>query len=178
MEMGKINVQLNEEDYVSANRMHSARTPLIALVVAAIFIFGAPAIPNPDISFSFSRLIASEAEPALIFVALVVFMLGVRFIYLPMRCRRIFRQQKALHAPYELTWNDEGIETVSASWSAKTPWDDLLKWRKNERMFVLYSSSVAFKMVPKRCFESEAELADFASYLPRKIAPRPGRKRA
>jgi hypothetical protein len=66
-------------------------------------------------------------------------------------------------------------ESTRGRWANE--WTDFLKWRENERLFLLYTSDAAFMMLPKRAFKDAEQVADFGSLVREKIGPRPGVRR-
>ncbi len=99
-------------------------------------------------------------------LAYFAFLFG--FIY-PRRIRKIFRQQKILHAPHSFNVADEAVFTKSDIGEAKLTWDYFQKWKEGKNLFLLYQSDVMFHIVPKRCFASPEEMAQFRKLLLEKM---------
>ncbi|HEY0231396.1 MAG TPA: YcxB family protein, partial [Dokdonella sp.] len=88
-----------------------------------------------------------------------------RRFQLPRRARRLFAQQKNLQRPVTFSWDEDGLAWASVNGSGRTPWADYLKWRQNERLYLLYHSDLMFQMLPKRAFASAAQQQSFARHL-------------
>ena len=160
-------IQLVADDLVAAHRLHSRPSGwrLIALgaalaVLLAVFVtpYFLPApYGQPD-------AVWTSAVPLL---ACVLAFVLLRLFFLPWTARRMYRQQKSLRDPTDLEWNTTGVTFRSASAQGTTAWEDFLKWKEDERLFLLYLSSCLFHMVPKRVFASPADEQNFRRHLAR-----------
>jgi hypothetical protein len=148
-----VTFQLEADDYIAANRLHTRalfRRPLVlawfAVIVLASAVF---------IYFSWVR----PPETPLDFVVTLVVMCAIAapllsyLLYLPYKTRKVFREQKNLHYPLTVSWSADGFKTENQHGCATTPWDDFFKW---------------FHMLPKRVL-SEAQLTDMRRFI---TAPR------
>lgn len=82
----------------------------------------------------------------------------------PIVARRIHRQQKDLHRPYDVVFGPGGLRVSSESGFASTAWSDYLRLREDASMALLYHSDALFQMVPKRIL-TEAQLAIVRSWF-------------
>jgi hypothetical protein len=89
----------------------------------------------------------------------------VRFIYVPWKTRRVYRQQKSLQREFTLSWNADGVQSKNANGEYSVSWSDFIRWKENDRLYLLYLSDIMFSMVPKRAFDSEADMDDFRNHL-------------
>lgn len=134
--MNEIAVQLDADDFVSAQALHCSWTR------KAILTHGVAV--GAGVVREFNR----------------------RFI-LPRRARKLFAQQKNLQRPLRFGWDEQGLAWVNESGSGKTAWSDYLKWRENDRVFLLYLSDAMFQMLPKRAFADSERLHSFMDSLSR-----------
>lgn len=91
------------------------------------------------------------------------------YLVLPKRSHRIFHQQKGLQRTYTMQWDDEKLHIEGEREHASIPWSDFLKWREDRTFFLLYSSDVLLRPVPKRAFPDPKSISDFAQLLRDKI---------
>ncbi len=91
-------------------------------------------------------------------------------IFLPLRWDKIFRQQKSLHRESLIRVNESGVEMQSEIGRALVPWSDFLRWKEDNRIFLLYLSDVSFIMIPTRGFEQEQQIVDFREIITRNIS--------
>jgi hypothetical protein len=158
--MNEIAVQLEADDYVSAQGLHCRWTRKAILALCAAVIVGALLL-----------LIGGE-YCVIIGAGLIGGAVGGgiarefnrRFV-LPRRSRRLFAQQKNLQRPLRFSWDEQGLAWVNESGSGRTAWSDYIKWRENERVFLLYLSDVMFQMLPKRAFADGERLRAFVDAL-------------
>ena len=169
-----LQVQLTSDDYLSANKAHARplRSLLIfaagGVIIAAIELAGGGA----------AHLVTDVVVPVLLYGAIVGgWFVAFRLVIVPWRSRRVYRQQVSMQRPHTVIWDNEVMATESAEFSARTPWRDFLKWRENERLFMLYLSDIMFRIVPKRAFADDKAIGDFRALLAAKIAPKPGTRR-
>jgi hypothetical protein len=161
-----ITIQLNEQDYLDAQRLHRRSSEVrfwVALAVAVLafasVLIGDLKPPLPEGFFS------SHAGPLAIMLAVGILLVVFRYVYIPSRHRRIFRQQKNLHVLYELSWSDTGFVATSERGSVRTAWTDVVKCRENEKLLLLYLSDVMFHILPKRSFPDDATSAQIREFV-------------
>ena len=100
-----------------------------------------------------------------VFFLLVVLIIGYQFYgFVRYRCKTIYRQQKNLHNPYELLWDNEFVYMNTEYGDIRTPWQDFRKFKFNESLVLLYYSDALFNLVAVRDFENSAQKDDFLSH--------------
>lgn len=101
----------------------------------------------------------------------------VSALRLPARLRRNIRSRGARPGSYELSWNDEQFSFESPDSRSRKDWDELVKWRQNKRVFLVYFTPRLFWIVPKRLFSGERDRDAFKALLKDKLGrenrPRP-----
>jgi hypothetical protein len=157
-----IQVQLDAEDYVSAQRLHTVWTRKRTLTTLG---FGAAGLVLALLRHEWS-LVAGGALIGGSVGGAVAYEFVRRFV-LPMRARRLFAQQKNLQRPVTFRWDDAGLAWSSENGSGKTAWGDYLKRRQNDRVVLLYHSDAMFQMLPKRAFENPERWRSFEAELAR-----------
>lgn len=162
-------IKLTADDYLSASKLHSELNWKQSIIFSAMIVVGMAAYFLP----------LHGLAPSLVSGALiggVIGGLGARFILLhlvmPRRARRIFAQQKSLHGEIDYQWDDDALTIKTERAQARMLWSDYIKWRENERLFVLYQSDIVFNLVPKRLFSDASQRDDFHRILATRIAPK------
>ena len=95
-----------------------------------------------------------------------------RFGYIPWKGRKVFRQQQALHRPFEMSWDSQVLTCRNATGESRIPWSDFVRWKENERLFLLYVSDVLFQLVPKQIFPNQDAVTAFRRVLAEHIVAR------
>lgn len=168
-----LTVKLEEADYVAATALHlrSSRRFAVAfwlvmlgLAVVAIWLwfFGRGLFSDGQLA----GLIGGSIGGVL---GGVLASLGVRSLYVPWKAKRVFRQQRSLQLPFELSWTDEGLFSRNEQGSYNTLWSDFVRWKENDRLFLLYVSDVMFHILPKRVFPNAEALSSFRELLRSRI---------
>jgi hypothetical protein len=157
--------KLEERDYLSAQALHrrwSKRKTIIVLlsVVGAgvlgvvLWCQGAQSIAGGVIGGLVGGTIGGSV---------------VRYGYIPWKAKRVFRQQKSLQREFSLSWNADGAHVKDANGDYSSAWSDFVRWKENDRLFLLYLSDVMFYMIPKRAFSSQSQLGEFRAHLARGV---------
>jgi YcxB-like protein len=92
------------------------------------------------------------------------------YIWVPLQARRVFRQQKSMQRPFELSWDATGVHAKDANGEYRHLWSDFVRWREGERLIVLSLSDAMFLMIPKRAFAEERSLEDFRTSVRSHVA--------
>ncbi len=96
------------------------------------------------------------------------------FLIVPISAGISYRQQRSLRRSFNLSWNEDGVATTSASATGLMPWSDYRKWLEGKNLFLLYHSNRLYQLVPKRAFVDQEGVTRFREELRRRIAVRPG----
>jgi hypothetical protein len=166
-----LNIQLTPEDYVKAIYLNMRPRPLfkwlggfiLLLLVFTLAVSGFRAVACHD----------DWVVPAVLVgvLAYLTFVFGLR---LPARLKKIFRQQKSLHSPYQMEITEEFVFTKSVVGESKLTWDYFRKWKEGKTLITLYQSDVMLHIFPKRCFASPDDVAQFRQLLLAKLGPARG----
>lgn len=161
-------IQLTPEDYVQACYINMRPRPILKWAGYLVLALTAFAIV---ISLYFA-LADREGFFIPVFLVACLAYLALLFLFIqPKRVRKIFSQQKAMQIPYSYTVTEEAVMTKSEISEEKLPWNHFIKWKEGTNLFVIYHSDVMFRMVPKRCFASPEEMAQFRQLLETKLGP-------
>ena len=158
--------QLQVTDYLNAQRLHQRKRGVKRVLGVALSIWyvvltlasGIATVSDSRWGITFSILIAVG----------VVYLLQ-RFILLPRRSRRIFGQQRSLHAPYRTEFSDGGVASRSETITSNHPWDHYIKWKEDAEYFLLYLSDIMFQIVPKRFLHGPTASDDLRDILLRRL---------
>ena len=178
MDTGRIAVTLEETDVVAAFRLHARKAPgtwLFYIVLSAAagglggWILATPAFP------SFMEVLGAIAIGATVlwWANTIVFMALLR-----RRLRRKIRERGMALGAYELDWDESGLGFENRDTSTRKPWPELVKWRRDKHVFLVYFTPRLFWIVPRRVFTDAAGEQDFEALLIEKIGPanRPRRR--
>jgi hypothetical protein len=171
-----LEIRLSLDDLIAAYRVHARASLLrsLAIVTAAVTVGGLWSVSK-------SLSVMTIANVFVVLALILAFGIGIGILSqrfaIPFRARRIYRQQKNLQRPYQLSWDDANVRTASAEGSAATPWNDFLKWREGKYTFLLYRSDMLFQMFPKRAFHDQTQIDEFRRLAQQHISARAGRKR-
>ena len=62
----------------------------------------------------------------------------------------MFQSQKEFHSPMEFEFTDVGIRIDSIFSTSNIPWTEIIKFKENKDMFLLYYTANCFYILPKR----------------------------
>ena len=130
------------------------RTALWIVIILLAVVYGTLAVGDPRYLLRF----------VVVLVAAVVLVLE-RWVLLPMRARRIFRQQRAMQEPFVVRLGDDGVEWESAVTKRTLPWDYYVRCVEGPEHFLLYQSDWSFEILPKRLLGDRAEIGAFRQLL-------------
>lgn len=154
-----LTAQLTKNDVLKAQQLHAKLSGAqIALLLLGISILG------------FYLYAHVGLPPGVLIAGVVGGLLGVAGYYevfLRYRCSKIYRQQKGLRVPYEISWDSECICFKSEMGEGRMKWDNFIKFNQNARFILLYYSDALFSIVPKSVFTSQEQLIDFLGHLER-----------
>lgn len=171
MDSGKLQVALDEADVIAAFRLHGRRNRESWLSYAVISVvavaLGLWILDSPQFHgvMNVLGIIAIAAT-----VGWWLFIL-VSALRLPSRLRRNIRARGAGLGSYDLSWNEEQFSFESPDSRSRKDWDELVKWRQNKRVFLVYFTPRLFWIVPKRLFAGERDREAFKALLKDKLGP-------
>ncbi|WP_417584557.1 YcxB family protein [Pelagibacterium sp.] len=159
-----VTLTLTPSDYASALQLHARRyfiantgpkifTFLIVLVALAMMIM--TGFDEGFTSAAIGGLIGLAAMPPLIY-----------FIALPYRAKKVFAQQKTLHAPIAASWSEDGFTANTSSMGGTIAWNQYFGWSEDQAVFLIMQSQQLFQMLPKRAMTNQ-QIEDLRAHLVR-----------
>ena len=160
----KLHCQITPEDYIRAQFLHLRPRPVIKwvglLIVVAALALGIQQLifpPSGAITWTPFAILGGLAYFAIMYCVL-----------LPLKTRKIFKQQQTLQIPYESELTDDAFASVSVHGNATMPWSVFHKYKLNKNIILLYQSDAIYHMFPKRWF-TENEFTEFRAILQRHL---------
>lgn len=167
----KINGQLQWTDYLNSQLLHLRPTAFMRIVyyffyALVVFAFGQVIyhFVTGQLDFSFVLLL-----PLLILVAMFPL---YRYVLLPMQTRKIFAQQKALHSPFEVEFNETEMTVSNEFGNSRIPWGNFARWKEDSELILLYHSDVMYNIIPKRFFSDSQQIEIVKSFLEKNKVPK------
>ena len=147
-------------DYLNAQRLHRARSVRWSyLVFAGIFAVGLAIHFLSDRNIGWVVVCTS--------IGGVVGQLIRSTVYLPLKVRRLYNQQKDLASPFSYKWDSIFLEAQGISGQAKREWKNYAKYKEDEKLFLLYHADNLFEMFPKSWFRDEMQVSEFREFANR-----------
>lgn len=81
-------------------------------------------------------------------------------LLLPRQARRLFRQCAAYRQSFQYSWDEDWLSVTCESGNARRRWSDYVKYRENDRVFLLYHADNLFEMLPKAWFSGAGQMAE------------------
>lgn len=151
-----LTITIAEKDLFNAQRLHSKMSGAqTALFILATLLVG------------FYLYDEVGVRPAVLIFGAgggIIGLLGY-YIFLKYRCAKIYRQQKSLRIPYELSWDNDSVYMKNEMGEGRIKWSDFIKYKQNESLILLYHSDVLFNVVPKSAFNSAQQVDEFLGHL-------------
>jgi len=147
------------DDYVAASRFHfrrqirSARFWLRMLVVAVVTALGVAAIfgvIEGDLWVGVAVGLGGMAGGA----AALAACLGVNWLLMPRRARRLIAQDRSFHQSTRVAWDADGIAWESASGSFRAGWSDHHRVAGDEAVTLFYANDQLFRLLPARALDA------------------------
>lgn len=160
----KLHCQITLEDYIKAQFLHLRPRPIIKWV-SVLIVLTALALSIQQLVLPPSGAITWTPFAILGGLAYFAIIYGV---ILPLRIKKIYRQQKSLQEPYESELTDKTYASVSVHGAATMPWNMFHKYKMNKDTILVYQSDAIYHIFPKRWF-TEEQFADFQEILHRHL---------
>jgi len=158
----RLDGQLVWGDYLRSQYLHFRPRPWLAVVgiVILVLIVWASYVTISDwLSGAGPWILAAICVVSLLYIVLYV---GV---IIPISAYRIFKQQKSLNLPFSIEASSEVFCSFNETGKITMPWSHFVKWKESEKLLLLYHSDILFNLVPKRLFQSDAQLNEFRGFL-------------
>ena len=158
-----------EADVVAASRdwfVDSLRRPRgrlrIAAVVGAVALAGMlGAAGDGDGEGSLARIAALSLAAGCVAAAAAY---GITYLLVPLRARRLYRQQKVRPQWYRFRWSDEGLHFESPNAQAHYAWPEFQRFRIGRSSLLLFFNDNSYLYLPWHVLTAEqsAELRALA----------------
>ncbi|GLS44788.1 YcxB family protein [Methylobacterium brachythecii] len=159
-------VRLTVSDALNAARLHHryAMATRSTILLVAVLAMGAALATYAAVAPS--RDAAWIAAIAVLVMAAYLYglFLFVRWVVLPWTVRRQFREQRSLKEELHVRWSERSYEVVGETMRSDLPWGDYVKWQENGELILLYISSRAYQILPKRILTAQ-QVAELRSHL-------------
>ena len=153
--MNKLKFTPTEDDLHAAYRLHIQR---VGWKRHAYFIlFGAivgiilAAFDGFENSGQAIGLIGAMMLWAAVVATLMQFLIPI--FWIPRLAKKIYKQQKDLRLETETWWDDDKIHSRNAQGHSYFEFTDMVKWRADAAVILLYRSDHLFNFIPTRIFE-------------------------
>jgi len=156
------NFRISEDDYVAAMKLfarpRTLRRALTVGVVALLVLYG----------FSIWR----DSRPEVLggFIGLAVVVVFMRFVASRI-ARSHYRKYRAMHGEFGAELLDTGLRLVSATGDSTLVWENVLKWRQDERFVLICPMPRLFHILPKSVAAQGFELPALLERLNRHVGP-------
>lgn len=162
--MIKFTVQISEQDFMDAQRLHLRPSKMmrvfhyvLGVILIPILLFAAA------VDAHHSRLSALLALGA---IAAVIILFQ---IILPWRLRRFYREQKTLHYPFAMELNEEGVFSEGENGTGRIKWADFYAWKQDSKTILLYQARNFFNVIPCRVFAPTQNDGEAIALIERKV---------
>lgn len=159
--MIEVTGKLLSSDYVAAQYLH-LRPRLAFKILGSLIILAM----LWAIWYTISKAGLSGLELMdYLFFGAIIYLLFFFIWFIPWKGRKIYRQQKSLQRESRHRFNDAGLEAENELGHATIPWTDYVKWKENDKIFLLYVSDPMFHMIPKRLFSDPRDVENLRGLL-------------
>jgi len=152
------NYTVTEDDTVAALRLHwkpSSRIRSFQLFIAVFVVILAFVGPTNMIKI-------------LSLICIAVYILTRRILG-PYIQRRTYRGYKLLQEPVSLYYDVNGVKFSSESYNKSLDWNQVVRWKDDERLILIYVSPRQYYVIPKwirnECFNVEEFLETLRKYI-------------
>lgn len=162
----KYELKISYKDFKLAQRLHlrpRRRSRMVLYPLLALFML---AVICSGISFMQGN---GSGSGFYILFGCMVYLFAIFFILVPLKWKRIFRQQKFLETTFEQEFTEAALCSASELGNVSLPWNKFHKWKENKSMFIVYQSDALFHLIPKRIFQTEEETTRLRMILSQSI---------
>jgi hypothetical protein len=133
---------ISPTDYLNAQRLHRRTRHRLSYGIAALLVsLGLVCVVFGQIKLAFPVIGGG--------VGAAVAELITWTIYLPRKCRHLYRQQKDLALPFTYTWDSKFIEASGIRGQTKRPWEIMQNTRKTNTYFSFTMQTIFSRCFPK-----------------------------
>jgi len=164
----KFTLTLTVEDCIEARRLSLRPRPTLRFALYVVLaLFAGTILWQLVEGVSAGRLDSGFWQ----LLGIAAYLYAIFFLWMPYRVRKVFRQQKSLQVPTEMELTDTHFIASSANGSFQMPWKDFHKWKKNERMLLVYQSEAILHPIPLRALPDKADQERLFALLRQALGP-------
>ncbi len=169
--MEPVAYRISQGDYIALLRLFAVRAiprfvMIMAAVVAAVAVVAVP-LGAPEAAYS-------AVATAVIIVP--VLLLLARYVIIPLRGGRTFREYALIREEMTLTLSGEGFAIAQASGHVAMTWSDMLLWDESDQIFALHPTRELAYILPKQAIGHD-RVALIKQKLTASGLPRKGKRR-
>ncbi|WP_399696639.1 YcxB family protein [Xenophilus sp.] len=154
---------ITEDDYLAAMQLHARPRGWQWAFIAALALLCVLAL-------LFMRSPWREAGLGGL-IGLAAMMLLTRFVIGPLVWRRHYRRYPAIRQPMEIELLDTGLRLQSPSGESRLAWEQMVKWRENDRLVLVYVSPVLFHLLPRHALPAGFDVQALRDALAKHLGP-------
>ncbi|MDQ0570200.1 hypothetical protein QFZ42_002034 [Variovorax paradoxus] len=155
--------RISEDDYVDAMKLY-ARLPRLArwiLIAVAVLLVLAAVFGTRQIQAStLGGLIGGTGV-----------LLAIRFVVMPMTARRHYRKYKAIREEFSAELLDDALRLHARHGESRIVWENVLKWRQDDRFVLLYLMPRLFHALPKSVAAQGFDVSALIERLNQHVGP-------
>ena len=154
--------RISEDDYAGALKLFARLTRLRLALWVAI----------PVLLLLGTFIGGRDLWPAVLggLIGLVIVVVATRLLA-PVMARRHYRKYKAMQAEFRAELLDTGLRLASPHGDGTVVWENMLKWRQNDRFVLIYLMPRLFHILPKSVAAQGFDLPALIERLNRHVAP-------
>lgn len=173
---GEISFSATAADFVTASRANYFRQLLsprflgrliLILIIALLLMTGLFRLMGEGWRDS----LVDGFYSALIAVAGIFLFIGLTFLLLPRRVRRLFRQSKSQHGEVRVQWSDNGCIWHRAGGAQSYAWNDYHRWFFGRGCYLFHLNDQLYQFVPRHLLTATQD-TDLRETLARSSLPR------
>lgn len=154
--------KLSFEDYLQAQKLHLGLRGRL-LSIGLIFFGGTIGLAPVYIIHSTDKNFG--LNPAFLILILIIIII---FPYLQKKnFKKNYDSQKTLQEDIKVTFDNKFIKWKSDSGHYKVIWEDILKYKFNKKIIIIYEANNIIRLIPIRIFEDAIEKKIFLKFISR-----------
>jgi hypothetical protein len=148
--MSMIQGQLKQSDYVAAQYLNIK--PRLGFAIIGVLLLACV-------------LIVMVLSRSLVLAICVAYLVLMYAVFIPFGAKRSFRLYKALSEHTVVEVRADGLFFKRANGEGLVPWNEIVKWKKNNSLVLLYPTNNVFYLVPAHFFESPGDFTSFCGLV-------------
>lgn len=144
---------ITEKEYIAAQYLHLRPKRIFSIIGLIIFVFFLASLIDTPSVYSFGALI---------------YLVGY-FLYLYWYSKKTFRQYKAILESFSIELRENGLYFERKNGKGLIPWGEIFKWKRSDKLILLYPTSNLFYVIPRSVFDSQGDYLEFQEELKRRI---------